>query len=894
MARMDEDTLLAMLQRLEDDAAGFVSSTLGKEREMALREYFRQPYGTEEDGWSTVVTSDVQDTVEWMLPDLLDIFTSSDEAVQFTPQQAKDMDGAQQATDACNYIFYRQSPNNGFVTLYTAFKDALLEKNCAVMWRKVSERVKTIVPVRMATPEMLTMALHEAGEDAEIESAEPVTPEDLKSILDQQREAAQNQPPPQGPPPGMPPQGGPGGPPPGGPPGPMGGRGFAPNMLPGGVQPTGGIPPGMTPAAGMPPGAIPGRPGGMPPPGAGGPPGGPAGPVPGGPGGPPPGMMPPQMPLDPAQMLAQMPPMFNARIAKFENKTTVRVEAFAPSDLLIMRDWTSPLLDDCPYVCRNMEVTLSDVHQMGFTDVTPEELRASDNATLTPDSQYRDYRRGGSGGGSINVTIDNELTGDDESSTRGFLRIEYMLVDFDGDGIAERREIMRLQDRILSNEETQQVPIATGSPVLIPHRWDGLSLAEMVSDIQQVKTELTRQILNNAYLSNNPRKKILTDVNWSPLAQIDDVLDGRPGGVMRQRQVDAITIDQTPWIGGNMFPLLQYIDEMRAQRTGMSKQGQGLDPNTLRPDRTATEIQLTMTAAKQRVRLIARVLGETLMKPIFAGILRLLTEGDMKPLSFRLRGEFVNYDPNEWRDHYDMTVNVGLGTGDRQQQAALLQQILLNQMQIAGSPFGPLLIAPQQIYNTQAKLTENAGFKDIASYWVDPKGAPVPHMPPPPDPAIQVANIKAQADMQQAQMKQQFDGQMQQMRTQHEAALAAAQSQHDANLEGLRIQGTTDQNRQQLALQATNDQRDAEREAMKAAYQKQSDDANRAMDQWKAQLENQTKMQIATMQAQVQHQIAAMNAQVQAKANEDRSKAMAKRPNGSGGSGGSNGHGASA
>src|SRR5882672_6350712 len=149
MARMDEDTLLAMLQRLEDDAAAFVSSTLGGERELALREYFRQPYGTETDGWSSIVTSAVLDTVEWMLPDLLDIFTSSDEAVQFTPQQAKDEDGAQQATDACNYIFYRQSPNNGFVTLYTAFKDALLEKICAVMWRKMSERTKTIIPVRM-------------------------------------------------------------------------------------------------------------------------------------------------------------------------------------------------------------------------------------------------------------------------------------------------------------------------------------------------------------------------------------------------------------------------------------------------------------------------------------------------------------------------------------------------------------------------------------------------------------------------------------------------------------------------------------------------------------------------------------------------------------------------
>ena len=424
-----------------------------------------------------------------------------------------------------------------------------------------------------------------------------------------------------------------------------------------------------------------------------------------------------------------------------------------------------------------------------------------------------------------------------------------MLVDYDGDGIAERREIYRLKNRILQNEEVQQVPIATASPVLVPHCWDGMSMAEMVSDIQQLKTELTRQMLNNAYLANNPRKKVLTDVNWSPLASVEDLLDGRPGGVLRQRQVDAITVDQTPWIGGNVFPILEYIDGMKEQRTGLSKQQQGLDPNTLRPDRTATEIQMTMTAAKQRVRLIARVMAECLVKPTFQGIFKLLTDKGMPKMAFRLNGKFVNYDPNEWRDQYDMTINVGLGTGDRQQQHAMLMGITQAQMGMAQSPFAALLITPQNIYNTQAKLTENAGFKNVGDFWTDPMGKPLPPQPPPPNPMAEVANIKAQSEQGIASMKAQGEAQQAIMQARQDAAAQQQKVAHEAALEQLKLHAADQQNRAQLILQQTNDQRDAEREQLKASYQAQIDQMNLLLSEWKAKLDSDTKIAVAQITA---------------------------------------------
>lgn len=232
-------------------------------------------------------------------------------------------------------------------------------------------------------------------------------------------------------------------------------------------------------------------------------------------------------------------------------------------------------------------------------------------------------------------------------------------------------------------------------------------------------------------------------------------------------------------------------------------------------------------------------MAETLLKPIFQGLLKLLTEGDMEPLSFRLNGKFVQYDPNEWRDNYDMTINVGLGTGERQQQQAMLMGIFQGQMGLAQSPFGQLLVTPQQVYNTQAKLVENAGYKNIAEFYTDPMGKPLPPQQPPPDPALQIAQMKTQADMQRAQM----------------------QAQTDSQLEQLRQQAKDMESKNQLALQASNDQRDAQREQMQAQYKAQLDAATLEFNRWKAELDSETKIAVAQIQAGAQLNSAAVSAE---------------------------------
>ena len=681
--KMDDDELLEILRRKEDSAGSYVWGQLATERETAMREYHRMPYGNEEEGWSQIVSSDIQDTVEWILPQLIKTFMATDRAVVFEPSKASDVDASEQATDAVNYVFHKQ--NNGFLILYTALKDMLTVRNCAVMWRKETQEVVSSTPFKGATPEMLAMLTEQGGEIEQANQAEMIGPDGLPVMV------------------------------------------------------------------------------------------------------------------------------FNGRLKKTESKTIIKVDAFSPEDLLIDREWTSPLLSDCPYVCRMMRVTVTDLKMMGL-EVTAEELRASDGAAYSADSQFR-LSKVTQTGASANFVTDTDTN--DDSMAEGWMRLEYALIDADGDGIAERHCIYRLYDKILKDEIVSHVPIATCSPTLNTHRWDGMSIADAVGDLQKMHTELLRQTFNSSYLANNPRTKVLTDANWSPLANIDDLLDSRPGGVIRVRQLDAVTEQITPFVAGATMPLLEYIQTMRENRTGVSRTSQGMNPDAL--NNTATGRQIDVSQSAQRIELIARIVAEVLLKPIFAGILKELTDGTMEKLAFRLRDKFVEYDPNEWRDQYDMTINVGLGTGDKQAQAGQLQMIMQNQMALMGMG----MATPDHIYHTQAKIIENAGYKDVQNFL----NKPDPNKPfqPGPPPEVQLKQMELQADAQ----KFQAQSQQEQMKFQ-------AEMQAQMQLEQLKAQAKLQEVQANLELQAANDQRDSEREVLKAKLDAQAAMERLNFDRWKA------------------------------------------------------------
>lgn len=657
MAKLDDDKLLAILKHEEEQAAQFAWGPLANERETAMREYMRLPYGNEEEGRSQIITSEVQDTVEWVLPSLLKIFTAGDNAVSFEPTGPEDVQNAEQATDACNYVFYKQ--NNGFLILHDAFKDALLLKNCAVMWYRKDVTETKLTPYRGLSEDQVALLLQQLAE----QSPEIV---DAQESLDAQTGAA----------------------------------------------------------------------------------------------------------------------VVNLRIRTTTTTPKICIECIPPEELLVGRDHTSPLLDEARYVCHIREVSLSDLKAMGYK-VAPEDLSDTDGPNRSAD---RTLREASTSRSQDAFEALDESESDDASQKRGYLRTEYVRVDADGDGIAELRKIVRLADKILDNEEANYIPFATSSPILRPHRWDGFSLAEQVADLQQLKTVITRQMLDSLYLANNPRTKVLTKNGGEPLANIDDLLDSRVGGIVRMSDPNGVQEMVTPWVGGQAFPMLEYVDGMRENRTGVTRYNQGLDANTL--NKTATGVTAIMSASQQRIELVARIFAETLVKPIMRGVLRLLSEGGMQRLAFRLRGEFVNFDPNEWRDSYDLTVNVGLGTGNKDQQLAHLSAISQAQMlAVQGGGMG-LLVTPKNLYNLQAKIAENAGFKNVGDFWTDP-GDKMPEPPaqqaPEADPKVVTTRMQIEADAQKFNAQSVLDERSKQAELQNDLEKERIKQEGETQREAMRL-----------------------------------------------------------------------------------------------------------
>jgi hypothetical protein len=341
----------------------------------------------------------------------------------------------------------------------------------------------------------------------------------------------------------------------------------------------------------------------------------------------------------------------------------------------------------------------------------------------------------------------------------------YIYIDENDDGIAELRRIVYSGNEILDDEECDVIPFHSICPIPIPHKFFGQSLADRTMDIQLIKSTVTRQMLDNLYLTNNARLGIVDgQVN------IDDALNATPGGVVRMKSAGALMPIEVPSVTAQAFPMLEYMDQVQAKRTGVSDSQQGLDPDVLN-NVSATAIAAMMKSNSGKLELIARIFAETGVKSLFRGILHLLGKYQDKEKIVRMRGKFVAFDPRTWANEYDISVNVGLGSGEREQKLAMLQMINAKQEQIL-QQFGPSnpLVTVAQYRDTLARIIEAAGFKDANQFLneISPEqnAALSQPQPPAPDAQAEVAKMLAEVEREKTQAKSMIDSQKLQLQQQ--------------------------------------------------------------------------------------------------------------------------------
>jgi hypothetical protein len=245
---------------------------------------------------------------------------------------------------------------------------------------------------------------------------------------------------------------------------------------------------------------------------------------------------------------------------------------------------------------------------------------------------------------------------------------------------------------------------------------------------------------------------------------------------------------QHPPLPAASFSMVEYMDSMKEKRTGVTAYNQGLDSNSL--NKTATGIQQVMNAAAQRLELVARTFAETGVKDLFLLVHRLVRQNYTKPDIVRLRNKWVEVDPRSWKNRKDLTISVGLGSGNKDQQLMHLNSIL--QFQKEAINYG--LTSPDKIYNALAKLTQNAGFKNPEEFWTNPLENPHPQQQQPDpqqtliDGQMQIEQMKLQADAQLAQQKAQASLQQEQLRSQNDILIEREKIAAQMELERFKAQ----------------------------------------------------------------------------------------------------------
>ena len=626
---MTKRELAAHVEQEIQGALGYGDGKLTRQRTDAMDRYYGKKYGNEQEGRSQIVTRDVADVIEWIMPSLMKIFTGGDKVVQFEPQGPEDVEMAKQATDYTNYVIMKQNP--GFSIIYSWFKDALLQKNGIVkhFWDDTTEVTRE--EYKNLTEEEFTSLL--IDDDIEIvEHTANGTEELVEGQLPQ-------------------------------------------------------------------------------------------------------------------------PITHDAVVKRTRESGQVCIEPVPPEEFLINK--YAKGIEDARFVGHRVKKTKSELLAQGYPKAKLERAFSAQEAEWKSERLARfDY----DGDSSYpNGDIDDGV----------WVTECYIRVDFDNDGIDELRKITKVGDELLDNEAVDSVPFSSLTPVPMPHKFYGLSIYDLISDLQLIKTTLMRNLLDNMYLTNNGRYEVVEGQ-----ANLDDLMTSRPGGIVRVRTPGAVSPLATPQLDQNSFNMLGYLDSIREERTGVNKNSMGIGDGGLKSHQTATGVAQVMTAAQQKIELIARVFAETGMKDLANSVYQLVQKFESPEKIVRLNNKWTTLYPAEWKEKMDCTAQVGLGFGNKDMNLMHLGQLAQTIQMVAQHPAAGMMIKPKNVYNLIAEQIKAMGMKNVEDFITDPGEGDLPEQGPSPEEQAKQAEMQLKAEELKIKMQ----------KLQTESALKQKEMELDAQL----------------------------------------------------------------------------------------------------------------
>lgn len=421
-------------------------------------------------------------------------------------------------------------------------------------------------------------------------------------------------------------------------------------------------------------------------------------------------------------------------IERPENDDTICIKVLPPEHCRISVDTPDWTLNECPYFEFRQQKTIADIRSMGLE--VDEAVNDDDTYDPTVEDNVRDRFN------------EQQIYDTGKGPMRTvWVRMIWIRAAIEKDKESRLYYVIAVGKTILYAEPYSSIPVASMTTEPLPHRHIGMSVAETVMDLQDIKQAIKRGALDNLYLANNGRHVISSKVN------VDDFLDGRPGGVIRMTDEAALPGE------GHVMPLvhpfsfdtivgsLEYFDQDRQNRTGASRYFSGTDAGAINKTMGGTIALQNM--ASMRVEHKARMMAPG-VESLFRIVWELISKHANKPLALKLQGKWTMVDPQAWRTKRDIKISVGVGAGNKESMMGQLQQVLASQMQV-GLPLG--LVKRENIHKTNVEILKLAGFANPEAFWPNPATTQPPQQPPPPE------ILKIQAEKEMMMVEKQMDAQ---------------------------------------------------------------------------------------------------------------------------------------
>jgi len=622
-------------------AMGNQAGDLSAERATNMERYLGEPNGNEMEGRSAVQSRDVLDVIEWILPSLIRIFSSTDRAVELDPVGPEDEQQAKQETDFLNYLFYKK--NKGFLILYTWFKDALLSKNGIVkVYAEEEKEVKR----------------EEYSDISDVEYYALLADSNLELIEHTEEVHVSDQ----------------------------------------------------------------GQP-------------------------------------------------YNVHDCVFLCKkeyTEIKVDNIPPEEHIISTDATSVDCKKARFNGHYTTKTVSELREMGFTESQIDQM---EDGISKVEMEVERYERN---------NLSDETRYDNAPEANSAMRTKkitegYLYADRNGDGIAEILKVLVSGD-FIDIEDVDRVPFNAITPIILTHKFYGLAVADILRDLQDMRTALLRSYFDNFYQTING-----TTYYDENTVNVEDMLTSTPYGIRGVDGMPANSILHIPPSGlpPEAFSLMELMKDLRADRIGdfVSQ----LDPNVIANANNGVVVEM-LNEAKAKVEMIARVFAETGVRDLFRDLHELSRKHGHKETVVKLRNDWYEVDPRQWKERTDFTIRVGLGIRNKQEEMVSLKAILEEQYKaIELGVISPIMMNQKTgeqyypIWESQKRYAEIMGEEFPDKYFPNPSFMPPPP-PPPPDPQEQIMQLTAQIESQKDQTKR------------LELQLRAQKDQADVQLEDKKIQ----------------------------------------------------------------------------------------------------------